>query len=100
MRIAICSSMLAAIGLAAPILGARAVEPLKIAFSDETGTDHDALGAPFFVCDLVPGEAPIPSVRSLQAAFVRAGVHRPRRRRVPAAGPTRLHRSAAPASEF
>jgi hypothetical protein len=36
MRIAICSSMLAAIGLAAPILGAKAVEPLKIAFSDET----------------------------------------------------------------
>jgi len=29
-------------------------------------------------------DAPIPSIRNLQVAFVRAGVHRPRRRRAPA----------------
>ena len=34
-------------------------------YSDET----DALGAPFFVCDLVPGEAPIPWTRDGGPAF-------------------------------
>ena len=36
MRIAMCSTMLATIGLASLVLGAQAFEPLKIEFSDET----------------------------------------------------------------
>ena len=45
--------------------------------------DHPAWGAGLIRLRLRPHAhgAPIPSVRSLQVAFVRAGVHRPRRRR-------------------
>src|SRR5262249_13132842 len=49
--------------------------------------DHPTWGAGLIRLELRAhaGAAPIPSVRSLQLAFVRAGVHRPRRRRPPVA---------------
>src|SRR4029453_16284289 len=60
---------------------ARTHELLRIAC--DLKRDHPTWGAGLIRLQLhnhAP-EAPLPSVRSLQVAFVRAGVHRPRRRR-------------------